>query len=116
MHSKAKGPTKAERLRMAWIKEDGCGPCRKIGIVNLADADHEVVGGKRTGHSRTIPICPWHHRGVPPNGWTASMAEMQLGPTKSRDMRGFYSRFGTFDEQLAEVNERYENRQRPAGY
>jgi hypothetical protein len=117
MHSKAKGPTKSERHRMAWMKEDGCIACRQEGRNAVqADVDHEVIGGKRTGHNRTIPLCPWHHRGIPPFNWTASMARIELGPTKCNEMREFYERFGSFSEMVDATNERYGSRVKPSGY
>lgn len=66
MHSKAKPPTDAEHRRFDIItREIGCIVCKLQGKpYTPAEVHHLVSGGKRMGHSYTIPLCPYHHRGV----------------------------------------------------
>lgn len=108
MHSKAKGPTKAEQKRMERIVELGCVACWIVGRKRPIPAEihHLLDGGTRRGHSATIGLCSWHHRGVcRPEG--IGWSERNLGPSlvahASSETSGgkqFRARFGTDDELL----------------
>ena len=98
MHSKAKPPTKAERKRMADMKDHGCCLCAELGLGwRLPDNHHILSGGRRMGHRFTIPLCKWHHEGHPP------MTE-EMGPSLASSKRAFVSKFGTELEIMARVD------------
>ncbi len=98
--SKAKRPTKSERARMARIVELGCVACRKAGFGLVpAEIHHLLDGGVRRGHSFTIGLCQFHHRGV----WTP-VAGKAAGPCLSAGSRLFRAWHGSDDELLAYQN------------
>ena len=78
-----------------------------------SDVHHEVKG-YRTGHHRTIPLCPWHHRGVPPGQFNdhenphITTAEL-FGPSLKHSPSGFTNRYGTFDELWTRVESELES-------
>ncbi len=86
MVGKTKAPTKAERRRMDTLKHDvGCIACRLEGFSYVTpDIHHLLDGGRRRGHAYTIPLCPWHHRGMG-SGPGVSMAH---GSKPFREMYG----------------------------
>jgi hypothetical protein len=95
--------TKTQR-RFDSLRRIGCVACRKEGIRTLGvDIHHLNVGGKagqkRRGDAFTIPLCPWHHRGVGP-------CDVDIyGPSLANQSRAFRERYGTDDELLAFTNE-----------
>ena len=95
-------PTKAERARFRAMQDLGCIACRPR--VRAPDI-HHLVEGYRLGHSYTIPLCEWHHRGVTFNGMTKERMEEILGASLAVNKRAFITQFGTERELLAEVNE-----------
>lgn len=105
-----KQPTKAERARFQRLQEMGCICCRIFaGRYRAPDIHHLVEGGRRLGHSYTIPLCEWHHRGLPPDPWgSPPLAERFLGPSLAISKRRFKAVFGTEREMLATTNKRLE--------
>ena len=97
MKSSLKNPTKAEVRRIQIIKgEIGCVACRIDGHGYVpADAHHLLSGGRRISHSHTIPLCPWHHRGVVADYKPIGMPSLAL------DKKKFEEWYGT-EEQLLE--------------
>lgn len=95
--------TKSEKAWNVAIKDWGCIACRKDGNYRQADAHHILRGGRRIGHMHTIPLCPFHHRSVPPDGMTKSEARDVLGPTLCDEKRAFEERYGTELELLEQV-------------
>lgn len=100
-HSTGK-PTKAEADRMGRLKEMRCavisciqGPC---------DVHHLLSGNRRRGHMFTIPLCAWHHRGVPLGGLRLDTLEALLGPSLALTSKKFHERYGTDDELLESTN------------
>lgn len=79
------------------FQEIGCVACRKMGYFSLADVHHLLSGGRRRGHDFTIPLCPWHHRGIEP-------PPVDVGPSLANGSKPFRAAFGSDDELLAEVN------------
>lgn len=57
--------TKAEKQRMEFLGQFGCIACLSEGYYRWADVHHLLSGGRRIGHEATIPLCEYHHRGVP---------------------------------------------------
>ncbi len=101
-------PTKAQVERFEAMQEIGCIACRKMGNRGGAEIHHLNLGGKagqkRRGHDFTIPLCAWHHRGVPMPGLSVAWTTLNRGPSLSTQSRLFRAAFGTDDELLAEVN------------
>ena len=71
-----------------------------------ADVHHLLSGGRRRGHSYTIPLCPWHHRGTfaTTDEFTAREIEEMYGPSLARSPRKFREVFGTDEELLAQTD------------
>jgi len=106
MHSKhGKTATREQKKRFERIAEIGCLACRKLGIENPGEANHIIDGMKRKGHDFSYCLCPWHHRGVTPNGMTVKAATEILGPSRYYDGRSFKNEFGNDDELLKYQNE-----------
>lgn len=63
------------------------------------EAHHLVGKGYRKhsgGHQATIPLCAWHHRGVPPRtDLRPSQCFMLFGPSLAVSKRAFQLRFGS---------------------
>ena len=70
------------------------------------DAHHLLSGGIRRGHEYTIGLCPWHHRGVPPNDMSIKMARGIYGPSLMDGSKVFRAVYGT-DDQLLERQNKY---------
>lgn len=98
MKSSLPPPTKAEQRRFEIITQRlGCVACRMEGFGYVpADAHHLLSGGRRISHSHTIPLCPWHHRGV------AADYKPVGQPSLALNKREFEEWYGT-EEQLLEA-------------
>lgn len=92
--------------RWVQLQSIGCLACRRYGFHNQpSDCHHLLSGHKRRGDEFTIPLCPWHHRGV----WNdrfqhQKMAEALLGPSLAHASKRFREVFGTDEELLFEAN------------
>lgn len=97
MVGKTKAPTKSEHRRMRLLKtEVGCVACRLEGLgYEPPDIHHLLSGGRRIGHSATVPLCPWHHRGQAPE---------RPGPSLARSPGEFKAKYGTDAELLDLAN------------
>jgi len=94
----------ANRHRFERLKEIGCVACLKQGFHREAEI-HHLVEGYRLGHEHTIPLCEWHHRGVPPTmAMTKAQARHLLGPSLAETKRQFVGEYGTEKELLEEIN------------
>ena len=99
-------PTKAEQDRIEKFRWIGC----VVSLVYLKIADvpydvhHLVEGGSRLGHLYTIPLSPWHHRGVVPLGRSALEMTERFGPSKALSPQAFAARFGSDHELLEMTN------------
>lgn len=103
MHSKAKGPTLAEKMRFEAIKQVGCVPCWLLGIsFNPCTIQHVVEGRKRLGHSFTYGACCWHHFGHPLEGKTQKQTEAIMGPSLALTKKKYNERFGS-ERELVEL-------------
>lgn len=115
-HSTGK-PTKAEQDRLDRIHAMPCLCCQLMGIdqPSRTEAHHLVDRGYREhsgGHSATLPLCGWHHRGDvrgcgrlvdPP---TMANVERAIGPSLQANKKLFMNTFGTERELLAIVDEK----------
>jgi hypothetical protein len=83
----------------------GCVACRKRGLISYPEIHHIVSCHKRYGHDHTLPLCAWHHRGVPPAfEMTKKAARKLLGSSLAESKRDFTAEFGSELELLMEVN------------
>lgn len=56
--------TETERARLEAMMELGCCACAYLQLWCQADECHHLIlGGKRMGHTYTIPLCRGHHQG-----------------------------------------------------
>jgi hypothetical protein len=105
--------------RWQQLQEIGCLACRKMGFfAQPSDCHHLLSGHKRRGDEFTIPLCPWHHRGV----WNdrfqnQKMAGALLGPSLAHESKRFREMFGSDEELLFEANRLIaEHQQRATGW
>lgn len=106
MVGKTKHINKSDRERFRSLKEHGCEVCRSMGFGWVfAECHHILSGGRRLGHSCTIPLCPWHHQGHPPEGYDERSAKHVFGPSLKLHKREFVDRFGSELEILDRVNQ-----------
>lgn len=94
--------------RFDALQRLGCIACllREVGY-QAPDIHHIVDKGYRKhsgGDMATIPLCPWHHRGVVPDEMTAKLMTNLLGPSLALDKPLFIATFGTERELLGMVN------------
>lgn len=103
-HSTGK-PTKAERAHLAAVKAMPCIACGADWTPTWStEVHHTLSGNRRRGHMFVLPLCSWHHRGEPLDGWAARSMELTFGPSLARSSRQFRERYGSDDELLAQVN------------
>lgn len=67
---------------------------------------HMTAGMKRLGHDKTLPLCPWHHRGVVTFGFSKHEMSSSLGPSFAHSRIRFEAEFGTEEQLLIEANAR----------
>jgi hypothetical protein len=98
--------TTADAERFVAIKSLGCICCVKLGLpmqCGPTEAHHLLSGGRRRGHSQSVPLGRWHHRGIPWQTLNSRQMTEQFGPSLARGSKPFHEAFGTDDELLAEV-------------
>lgn len=117
MKHSTKKPTEAEQARLDAIHDMPCICCQLRGIEqpSRTEAHHIVDKGYRKhsgGHSATLPLCGWHHRGDvlgcgryadPP---TIANVERALGPSLQGNKKLFVTTFRTERELLAMIDKR----------
>ena len=111
-HSTGK-PTKAEEKRFDELHRIGCIACLKRHLGSVCEIHHIVDKGTRAasgGHMATLPLCPWHHRGIVPVGLSAEYYEEIYGPSFALNKAAFIELFGNERTLLEEVNERIARR------
>ena len=86
--------TKLDERRFQRFQDIGCIACRQHGEYRQADAHHLLSGGRRRGNQHTIPLCPYHHRGV----------GIGIGPSLAHGSKPFHEAFGSDDELLERTN------------
>jgi hypothetical protein len=72
--------------------------CEYVEIHHLNGGGHH--GQKRRGDEFTIPLGPWHHRGI----GNAAELTRKGGPSWAKGSKPFRAVYGTDDELLAAVN------------
>lgn len=97
--------TKADLARFDALQRIGCIACRQRGVFSQADVHHLLSGGRRRGHQFTIPLCPWHHRGLQQDRWVSGpQLDKYLGPSLARAPKSFRAEFGDDETLLETVN------------
>ena len=105
-------PTKAQVKRFERMKMLGCIACRKYGVLMYCgpiEAHHLLSGGMRRGHSETVPLGRFHHRGMPLDGKTTKQMTEYFGPSLRLESKRFHEVFGDDSSLLAETNALLEN-------
>lgn len=93
---------KSDSSRMQAIKDSGCICCLLVaGKTQAPDVHHLTSGSRRRGHTATIGLCPYHHRGHL-NGTPKQVMSGLVGPSYAWGRRGFQAFFGT-DELLLKI-------------
>lgn len=91
--------------RFTRFQDIGCICCAMEGYLDVpVDVHHLVDKGDRAksgGDAATLPICPWHHRGIPPSGFSEDTAEGYAGPSLALRKKRFKERYGNERELLA---------------
>ena len=89
--------SKSDLKRYDRLQQIGCIACIKDMKYGVSpDIHHLVEGNKRLGNKFTLPLCPWHHRGVGHGN----------GPSLALNKKAFVAQYGTERELLKEVNEK----------
>lgn len=107
LHTSTGKPTAAQEHRFQLIKlEAGCVCCRLRGLGYCGPEIHHLLDGahERIGHEATVGLCPWHHRGVPHDGWTVEACRETCGPSLAEGSKPFHEAFGSDDDLLAAQN------------
>jgi len=91
--------SKAIEARFRRLKEMGCVVCGAVLGLGYRDADihHLVDKGDRAksgGDMATIPLCLWHHRGIPPEGHSEAWALQNMGPSIALHGKTFNRTYG----------------------
>lgn len=97
--------TKSDKERFRQLAEMGCIVCRQNhGSFVQSEVAHVTHSGRRVGHKATIPLCPWHHRGVAPEGLTQPDMKTIYGPSFAKGKAEFEAAFGSEDSLLVATN------------
>lgn len=112
-----KAPTKSEADWIVACKEASCLCCviwaqaTGYGLAPFEGNDfhHLLSGGRRRGHRFGIGICPWHHRAVPVDGYSAAEMSAVFGPSLMNGSRPFRNAYGSDDELLTKQEKLLEN-------
>lgn len=100
-------PTKDEEARFAKMKVLGCVACL-LDSLEFEGVEpqihHYLSGNKRIGHMATVPLCYWHHNGIPYDEMPGSWLLANVGPSWHKHRRAFRLRYGSDDELLQMTN------------
>ena len=94
--------TKAQIARWQRFQDIGCICCWQIGKYSEPEVQHLLSGGRRRGHDFTIPLCPYHHRGI---------GRINGEPSMAQGTKPFRERYGSDSSLLALTNELLERRE-----
>lgn len=104
--------TKAEAARFDKLKAMKCIACTLNGNRD-GEEDHDTVppeihhmksGNRRIGHMATLPLCYWHHHGLPYDGVPSAWFLANVGPSIDKHANAFRLQYGTEAELLETVN------------
>jgi len=106
MKSRLPAMTGLEKERADELKRNhGCSACRQLGFIVHADLHHILDVGRRVSHLHTVPLCPWHHRGVILFPFREDQILEVYGPSYAKHRSDFLAEFGTEQEMLDSCNE-----------
>ena len=101
-----------EKERMALVKLMPCVACTIDGVMSVGgptEVHHCNLGGKagqkRRGDWFTLPLCRWHHQGIPKDGMSSMQAEARFGPSLKFKSKRFRERYGSDQVLLERTNE-----------
>lgn len=95
--------TRADELRYLAFQDIGCICCVVEGKPLTPAEVHHIT---QADNQQTLPLCPWHHRGVIPSGMSGAMATAFYGPSLAISRRSFEMRYGTEEELLKDLDRR----------
>lgn len=100
----------AREHRYRRLKEMGCIASFIDGRLYVPPEIHHLnlggkAGQKRRGDEYTIPLSPWHHRGVPHAGQTVSAMRVLYGPSLALHSKAFREHYGRDEKLLAKVDD-----------
>lgn len=93
--------TKAQIARWQRFESLGCIACWQHGVYSVPEVQHLLSGGRRKGHDFTIPLCPYHHRGV----------GQGIGTSLAFGSKPFHEQYGSDDRLLMLTNDLLSRRQ-----
>ena len=100
--------SKAAQARFRALQDLGCICCLLECVGWMAPDIHHIVDKGYREHSggdmATLPLCPWHHRGLTPEGMTTAYAIQRLGPSLKLDKKQFNRTYGGERRLLELVN------------
>jgi len=93
MKRSIKPPTKAQQARQDRLREFGCICCHIAGYPGVpAEIHHMNDTGRNISQDHTIPLCPYHHRGVQAD------FRVYVGPSLADGKRTFVAHWGSEDD------------------
>lgn len=103
-------PTSEQWRRWDLLRHHGCIACSLYGNRFVpGEIHHLTLGGKhgapRLGHSLTICLCRWHHRGICNSYMDAEQMEKEVGPSYARTPKAFRAEVGGDQYLLDASNE-----------
>lgn len=99
-----------EKIRMERISRMRCVACWETGLCcGKTEVHHTLSGGKRRGHSYTIPLGKWHHQGIPLEGSNVKQMRLIFGPSLRLHSKAFKAQYGDDDSLIAKVNQALES-------
>ena len=98
MVGKSKAASLSEKNRMGLIRGLGCVACVLKNYPDAVCEVHHVVEGRvRLGHSQSMGLCLWHHRGEidPDSGYSRQQMSVMIGPSLAHGSYDFADNFGS---------------------
>ena len=103
MVGRKKAPTEKEKRRFDLMQQGGCIASLQLGM-SVEGEIHHLLNGYRRGHSYSICLSPYFHRGILPEGLTYKQARDILGPSMAEEKKAFHEKYGD-DEFLLNLQE-----------
>lgn len=104
-------PSAEQERRWDAMRALGCLTCWMrdgMSADDVTEVHHLTLGGKhgapRLGHSYTVALCRWCHRGVKPHHHTAQEMETYFGPSYAYTPRTFRREYGD-DQALLDAQQ-----------
>src|SRR5690606_19956039 len=109
MNHSTRKPTRAQARRLEQLAGMRCIACviegraqpHRTEVHHITDKGYRRLSG---GHDATLPLCSWHHRGIPPNGMKTDEAIFHYGPAPARAQTRLIEPYGTERELSGAVN------------